>query len=206
MEVISANRTTNLPLAPKLLRAPNTPKSWWIETHLKSEWTVSHLKLQYVKKVPFNKLYKAYKAGRNKPRNKIKVAVFFSRHKRGCLASFSKVSHKRDWGEKIKYGGACKWVNRNFRILCRKFCSKHEHQLGRLLLNRLREALTLKKMDVEQEKAPVGVRQRLDESLFLANCVVVDIYTVVISLYCFTTSLPNEMEISVKFNTGIAEQ
>lgn len=61
-------------------------------------------------------------------------------------------------------------MNRNFRILCRKFCSKHEHQLGRLLLNRLREALTLKKMDVEQEKAPVGVRQRLDESLVLANC------------------------------------
>lgn len=97
-------------------------------------------------------------------------------------------------------------MNRNFRILCRKFCSKHEHQLGRLLLNRLREELTLKKMDVEQEKGPVGVRQRLDESLFLANCVVVDIYTIVIYLYCFTTSSPNEMEISVKFNTGIAEQ
>ena len=57
-------------------------------------------------------------------------------------------------------------MNRNFRILYRKFCSKHEHQFGRLLLNRLREALTLKKMDVEQEKGPVGVRQRLDESLF----------------------------------------
>lgn len=64
-------------------------------------------------------------------------------------------------------------MSRNFRILCRKFCSKHEHQLGRLLLNRLREALTLKKMDVEQEKVPVSVRQRLDESLFLANCVAV---------------------------------
>lgn len=64
-------------------------------------------------------------------------------------------------------------MSRNFRILCRKFCSKHEHQLGRLLLNRLREALTLKKMDVEQEKAPVSVRQRFDESLFLANCVAV---------------------------------
>ena len=203
MEVISANRTANLPLAPKLLRAPNTPKSWWIETHLKSEWTVSHLKLQYVKKVPFNKLYKAQK--------KIEVAVFFSRHKRGWLASFSKVSHKRDWGEKIKHGGAiggaCKWMNRNFRSLCRKFFSKYEHQLGRLLLNRLREALTLKKMDVEQEKAPVGVRQRLARwKPFLANCVVVDIYTIVIYLYCFTTSLPNEMEIFVKFNTGIAEQ
>lgn len=60
-------------------------------------------------------------------------------------------------------------MNRNFRILCRKFCTKHEHQLGRLLLNRLREALTLKKMDVEQEKAPVGVRQRLDESLFFGE-------------------------------------
>ena len=86
-------------------------------------------------------------------------------------------------------------MSRNFRILCRKFCSKHEHQLGRLLLNRLREALTLKKMDVEQEKAPVSVRQRLDESLFLANCVAVDIYTIVIYVYCFTTSLPNEMKI-----------
>lgn len=60
-------------------------------------------------------------------------------------------------------------MNRNFRILCRKFCSKHEHQLGRLLLNRVREVLTLKKMDVEQEKTPVGVRQRLEESLFSAN-------------------------------------
>ena len=69
-------------------------------------------------------------------------------------------------------------MSRNFRILCQKFCSKHEHQLGRLLLNRLREALTLKKMDVEQEKAPVGVRQRLDKSLFLANCVAVDILRV----------------------------
>ncbi|CAH3022709.1 unnamed protein product [Porites evermanni] len=51
-------------------------------------------------------------------------------------------------------------MSRNFRILCRKFCSKHEHQLGRLLLNRLREALTLKKMDVEQEKAPPEDRQQ----------------------------------------------
>ena len=74
------------------------------------------------------------------------------------------------------------------------------------MLNRLREALTFKKMDVEQEKAPVGVRQRLGENLFSANCVVVDIYTIVIYVYCFTTSLPNEMEISVKFHTGIAEQ
>lgn len=51
-------------------------------------------------------------------------------------------------------------MNRNFRSLCRKFCSKHEHQLGRLLLKRLREALTLKKMDVEQEKAPPEDRQQ----------------------------------------------
>lgn len=44
---------------------------------------------------------------------------------------------------------------------CRKiFSSKHEHQLGRLLLNRLREALSLKEMEVEQEKATVCVFQK----------------------------------------------
>ena len=60
-------------------------------------------------------------------------------------------------------------------------------------------------MDVEQEKAPVGVRQRLDAILFWRT-VVVDIYIIVIYVYRLTTSLPNEMEISVKVHSGIAEQ
>ena len=43
-------------------------------------------------------------------------------------------------------------------IFSRLFSSKHEHQLGRLLLNRLREVLSSKKMEVEQDKASVGVQ------------------------------------------------
>lgn len=42
----------------------------------------------------------------------------------------------------------------------RFFTSEHEHRLGRLLLKRLRESLTLKEMENEQEKAPPEGRQQ----------------------------------------------
>ncbi|XP_067021221.1 protein CLP1 homolog [Acropora muricata] len=44
--------------------------------------------------------------------------------------------------------------------LRRFFTSEHEHRLGRLLLKRLRESLTLKEMENEQEKAPPEGRQQ----------------------------------------------
>lgn len=44
--------------------------------------------------------------------------------------------------------------------LRRFFTSEHEHGLGRLLLKRLRESLTLKEMENEQEKAPPEGRQQ----------------------------------------------
>lgn len=44
--------------------------------------------------------------------------------------------------------------------LRRFFTSEHEHRLGRLLLKRLREPLTLKEMENEQEKAPPEGRQQ----------------------------------------------
>mgnify|MGYP000220581151 CR=1 FL=1 len=53
--------------------------------------------------------------------------------------------------------------------LRRFFTSEHEHRLGRLLLKRLREPLTLKEMENEQEKAPVSVHQYIIDIEFRMN-------------------------------------
>lgn len=66
----------------------------------------------------------------------------------------------RDWAKDIfKYGGRLRHLM-NEKVLnyfFRNFTSKSGHGLGKLLLRRLREALSSKKMEVEQEKGPVGV-------------------------------------------------
>ena len=61
---------------------------------------------------------------------------------------------------KMADGRMNRWWMKCYRsIFSRYFYTKYEHRLGRLLLNRFREALSLKKMEVEQEKAPVSVRR-----------------------------------------------
>lgn len=70
--------------------------------------------------------------------------------------------------------------------LRRFFTSEHEHRLGRLLLKRLRESLTLKEMENEQEKAPVSVHQYIIDIEFRMNHAGLYIY---LSVSCWNSVL-----------------